>query len=222
MRDVVSPAIDERDQELCARAAWLYHGAGLTQGEVARRLGVPSVKAHRLIARANRLGFIHVSIDAPVAACVHLENELQRKFGLEQCVVAPELDDGPMPLRSLGLSGGRFLQLAIESGMHQVIGVGHGRTLAACVNHLSRMDIPDLKLVSLLGGMTRRYVTTPFDVIHRLAEKTNAAAYVLAAPLSGQYAGGSQSSARAARRRGRVRAWREVDPAPGRYRRDRR
>jgi len=183
MRDAVSATLDERDQELCARAAWLYHGAGLTQGEVARRLGVPSVKAHRLIARANRLGFIHVSIDAPVAACVHLENELQRKFGLEQCVVAPELDDGPLPLRSLGLSGGRFLQLAIESGMHQVIGVGHGRTLASCVNHLSRMDVPDLKLVSLLGGMTRRYVTTPFDVIHRLAEKTNAAAYVLPLPF---------------------------------------
>jgi DNA-binding transcriptional regulator LsrR (DeoR family) len=83
----------------------------------------------------------------------------------------------------LGLSGGRFLQLAIESGMHQVIGVGHGRTLASCVNHLSRMDVPDLKLVSLLGGMTRRYVTTPFDVIHRLAEKTNAAAYVLPLPF---------------------------------------
>jgi len=183
MRDVVSPALDERDQELCARAAWLYHGAGLTQGQVAKRLGVPSVKAHRLIARANRLGYIHVSVDAPVAACIDLEDALKRKFALEQCVVAPELDDGPLPLRSLGLSGGRFLQLAIESGAHQVIGVGHGRTLAACVNHLPRMDVPDLKLVSLLGGMTRRYVTTPFDVIHRLAEKTNAAVYVLPLPF---------------------------------------
>jgi DNA-binding transcriptional regulator LsrR (DeoR family) len=183
MRDVVSQPPDGPDEELCARAAWLYHGAGLTQGEVAKRLGVPSVKAHRLIARANRLGFIHVSIDAPVAACVDLENALRRKFGLEQCVVAPELDDSPLPLRSLGLSGGRFLQLAIESGTHRAIGVGHGRTLAACVSHLPRMDVPDLKLVSLLGGMTRRYVTTPFDVIHRLAEKTNAAAYVLPLPF---------------------------------------
>ena len=67
--------------------------------------------------------------------------------------------------------------------MHRVIGVGHGRTLAACVSHLLRMDVPELKLVSLLGGMTRRYVTTPFDVIHRLAEKTNAAAYVLPLPF---------------------------------------
>src|SRR6185437_15112797 len=122
MRDAVSPALNERDQELCARAAWLYHGAGLTQGEVARRLGVPSVKAHRLIARANRRGFVHVSIDAPVAACVALENALRRKFGLEQCVVAPELEDDSLPLRSLGLSGGRFLRLAIDSGRHAAIG----------------------------------------------------------------------------------------------------
>jgi DNA-binding transcriptional regulator LsrR (DeoR family) len=183
MRDVVSPALDERDQELCARAAWLYHGAGLTQGEVAKRLGVPSVKAHRLIARANRLGIVHISIDAPVAGCMDLEEALRRKFKLEHCLVAPELDDNPLPLRSLGLSGGRFLQLAIESGMHRVIGVGHGRTLAACVSHLPRMDVPNLELVSLLGGLTRRYVTTPFDVIHRLAEKTNASAYVLPLPF---------------------------------------
>ena len=183
MRDTVSPPLDDPDEELCARAAWLYHGAGLTQGEVAKRLGVPSVKAHRLIARANRLGFVHVSIDVPVAGCMDLENALRRKFKLEQCVVAPELDDDPLPLRTLGLSGGRFLRLAIESGKHAVIGVGHGRTLAACVSRLPRMDVPDLKLVSLLGGMTRRYVTTPFDVIHRLAEKTNAAAYVLPLPF---------------------------------------
>jgi DNA-binding transcriptional regulator LsrR (DeoR family) len=183
MRDVVSPPPDDPDEELCARAAWLYHGAGLTQGEVAKRLGVPSVKAHRLVARANRLGFVHVSIDAPVAGCMDLEDALRRKFKLEQCVVAPELEDDPLPLRSLGLSGGRFLRLAIDSGRHAAIGVGHGRTLAACVRHLPRMDVPDLKLVSLLGGMTRRYVTTPFDVIHRLAEKTNAAAYVLPLPF---------------------------------------
>ena len=64
-----------------------------------------------------------------------------------------------------------------------MIGVGHGRTLAACVSQLPRMDVPGLKLVSPLGGTTRRYVTTPFDVIHRLAEKTNAAAYVLPLPF---------------------------------------
>lgn len=179
----VPPPPAEAEAELCARAAWLYYGAGLTQGEIARRLNVPSVKAHRLVARANRLGLVRVSIDAPVASCMALEDELQRKYKLRQCVVAPEIDEDPLALRALALAGGRFLRLAIESKAHPVIGVGHGRTLAACVGVLPRMDAPDLKLVSLLGGITRRYVTTPFDVIHRLAERTNAAAYVLPLPF---------------------------------------
>jgi DNA-binding transcriptional regulator LsrR (DeoR family) len=180
--NVPRPTFDV-EEDLCARAAWLYYGAGLTQGEVAKRLNVPSVKAHRLVARANRLGLVRVSIDAPVASCMQLEDELQRKYGLRECVVAPEIDDDLLPLRTLGLAGGRYLRLAIESGTHAAIGVGHGRTLAACVGMLPRMDVPELKLVSLLGGMTRRYVTTPFDVIHRLAERTNAAAYVLPLPF---------------------------------------
>ncbi|MGA2412283.1 MAG: sugar-binding domain-containing protein, partial [Candidatus Binataceae bacterium] len=128
MRAVLRAASGDPDEELCARAAWLYYGAGLTQGEVAKRLSVPSVKAHRLVARANRLGLIHVSINAPVAACIQLEDALRGRFKLDQCLVAPEIDDDPLPLRSLGLSGGRFLRLAIESGVHPTIGVGHGRT----------------------------------------------------------------------------------------------
>ncbi len=85
---------------------------------------------------------------------------------------------GRWPWRADGSSGSQSRARPIAA-----IGVGHGRTLAACVGMLPRMDAPELKLVSLLGGMTRRYVTTPFDVIHRLAERTNAAAYVLPLPF---------------------------------------
>ena len=37
--------------------------------------------------------------------------------------------------------------------------------------------------MSLLGGLTRRFATTPFDVIHRLVERTGAEAYVLPLPF---------------------------------------
>lgn len=183
MRDVVTSPPGDADEDLCARAAWLYYGAGMTQGAVAKRLSIPSVKAHRLIARANRLGLVRVTIEAPISACIELEDAVRLKFGLDECLVAPEIDDDPMHLRSLGRVGGQFLKQQIESGAHAAIGVGHGRTLAACVANLPRMHAPKLKLVSLLGGMTQRYVTTPFDVIHRLAERTSAAAYVLPLPF---------------------------------------
>jgi DNA-binding transcriptional regulator LsrR (DeoR family) len=179
---VPTPPIDE-EAALCVRAAWLHYGAGLTQGEVAKRLQVPNLKAHRLIARANRLGLVHVSIDGEIAECVRLEDEIRQRYGVKMCEVAPDLDDEPLPLRTLSLAGSRYLRTSLESGEHQTIGFGHGRTLAACVSMLPKVNINGVKLVSLLGGLTRRYATTPFDVIHRLAERTGAEAYVLPLPF---------------------------------------
>ena len=182
--DLSTPrAPNSEEAELCVRAAWLHYGGGLTQGEVAKRLGIPSVKAHRLIARANRMGLVRVSIDGDIGECVRLEEALAQRFGLQFCEVSPDLDDEPLPLKTLAMAGSRYLRLALESGEHSVIGFGHGRTLAACVAMLPNMSVPQVKLVSLLGGLTRRYATTPFDVIHRLAERTGAEAYVLPLPF---------------------------------------
>jgi DNA-binding transcriptional regulator LsrR (DeoR family) len=171
------------DVDLCVRAAWLHYGAGLTQGQVAKRLRIPSLKAHRLIARANKEGLVRFSIDGDISECLRLEDAICRRFGVKFCEVCPDLDDEALPLQTLGMAGSRFLRLALESGEDKIIGFGHGRTLASCVSMLPKMNVRQVKLVSLLGGLTRRYSTTPFDVIHRLAERTSAEAYVLPLPF---------------------------------------
>ena len=179
----VSRAAFDEEADLCIRAAWLHYAGGLTQGEVAARLGVPNVKAHRLIARANKLGLVRVSVEGPISELVALETRLCEHFGLGFCQVAPDLDDEALPLRTLSLVGARYLSNALQSGEHAVIGFGHGRTLAACAAALPKLSTPGVKLVSLLGGLTRRFATTPFDVIHRLVERTGAEAYVLPLPF---------------------------------------
>jgi DNA-binding transcriptional regulator LsrR (DeoR family) len=173
----------DEEADLCIRAAWLHYGGGLTQGEVAARLGIPNVKAHRLIARANRMGLVRVEIDGEIGACIALEAQIANRYGLSYCQVAPDLDEEALPLKTLALAGSRYLKQQLLSREHKMIGFGHGRTLAACVGMLPRVNAPDIKLVSLLGGLSRRYATTPFDVIHRLAESTGAEAYVLPLPF---------------------------------------
>jgi DNA-binding transcriptional regulator LsrR (DeoR family) len=79
--------------------------------------------------------------------------------------------------------GARFLRLALEKGDDPVIGLGHGRTLAACINHLPRTKAGTTRFVSLLGGFTRKYAATPFDVINRVAERTDAETYVMPLPF---------------------------------------
>jgi DNA-binding transcriptional regulator LsrR (DeoR family) len=171
------------EESLAIRAAWLHYVGGMTQAAVAKRLGVPSVKAHRLIARAVAEGRVKVTIDGAMIDCVALENRLATRFGLEICEVAPDLDEDGIPFRALAMAAAGFLRREIERGEAQVIGLGHGRTLAAMVQQLPRLDAPGLKFVSLFGGLTRNYAANPHDVMHRIAEKTGALAYVMPVPF---------------------------------------
>jgi DNA-binding transcriptional regulator LsrR (DeoR family) len=176
------PIVDG-EASLATRAAWLYFAGGLTQSEVADRLNIQSTKAHRLIARASRDGMIRVFVEGPVAECVALENKLAQRFGLEFCRVAPDLGEGDLPLRALALEAASFLRQILERGDDNVIGVGHGRTLAAVVEQLPQTPARNVQFVSLLGGLTRKFAANPFDVIHRLAERTGAEAYLLPVPV---------------------------------------
>jgi DNA-binding transcriptional regulator LsrR (DeoR family) len=177
-----SPQVDE-EAALAARAAWLHFAGGKTQGEVAELLGVQSTKAHRLIARARADGLIRVFVEGPISGCIALEEKLKADWGLSFCEVVPNIDEGPLPLRTLGMAGARYLRHLIEDGRHAMIGMGHGRTLAAAVDLMPSVAARRTRFVSLLGGLTRRFAASPFDVIHRLAERTGAEAYVMPVPF---------------------------------------
>jgi DNA-binding transcriptional regulator LsrR (DeoR family) len=179
---VTTMRMDE-EAALAARAAWLHFAGGKTQGEVAEILGVQSTKAHRLIARARSEGLIRVFVEGPIAGCIALEEDLKQRFGLTQCEVLPNIDEGALPLRTLATAGARYLVNLIQSGRHKLIGIGHGRTLAASVDAMPTVPAGVTKFVSLLGGLTRRFAASPFDVIHRLAERTSAESYVMPVPF---------------------------------------
>ena len=157
-----APQVDE-EAALAARAAWLHFAGGLTQGEVAELLGVQSTKAHRLIAKARSEGLIRVFVEGPISGCIELEEKLKAMFGLQLCEVVPNIDEGPLPLKTLGMAGARYIRNLIEGGRHKLIGTGHGRTLAAAVDLMPSVAAKNTKFVSLLGGLTRRFAASPFD-----------------------------------------------------------
>ncbi|MDP5220972.1 sugar-binding domain-containing protein [Ruegeria sp. 2205SS24-7] len=172
------------DDELLARAAWLHFMGRLTQSEVAARLGISTTRAHRAIAKAQAGGMVHIVVNATSATCLEMENKLAETFELSMCRVAMDLPErGPIPLRSLGAAGGEWLTQVISSKAHNVVGVSHGRTIAAMVEQLGQTASTDTIFVSLLGGLTRSLAANPYDVIHRLAQKTGADAYLLPVPL---------------------------------------
>ncbi len=183
MNHITSDLHVDEEAALAARAAWLHFAGGKTQGEVAEVLGVQSTKAHRLIAKARNEGLIRVFVEGPIAGCIEHEEQLKLLYGLSLCEVVPNIDEGSLPLRTLGTAGARYLRNLIEGGQHSLIGIGHGRTLATAVEMMPSVAAGKVKFVSLLGGLTRRFAASPFDVIHRLAERTGAESYVMPVPF---------------------------------------
>lgn len=173
----------DSEDSLAIRAAWLHYAGGLTQSAVAKRLGVANLKAHRLITRANQAGAIKVTIDGDILECVALEDRLSERFGLSFCEVAPDLYEDGLPVRALGMAGATYLRRVLKGGAYDVIGLGHGRTMAAMVHELPRIETNGIEFVSLLGGLTRNYAANPHDVMHRMADKTGATAYVMPVPF---------------------------------------
>ncbi|MBD0864198.1 MAG: sugar-binding transcriptional regulator [Rhodobacteraceae bacterium] len=177
-------ARQNEDEDLIARAAWLHFVGGLTQGKVAARLGVSMTRAHRAIAKAQASGIVHIFVSAAPVTCLQMEDKLAETYGLSMCRVAMELAEaGPIPLKSLGAAGGDWLTRVIASKTHQVIGVSHGRTIAAMVEQLGLTKRIDTTFVSISGGLTQSLAANPYDVIHRLAQKTGADAYLMPVPL---------------------------------------
>ena len=66
------------DLRLLVRAATMYHLEGLTQAEIAARLGVSRPTAGRLVARARAQGLVQVTVSAPphLSASIHTDVEL--------------------------------------------------------------------------------------------------------------------------------------------------
>ena len=176
----------ENDRSLEIRAAWLAYVGGHTQEQVAQRLGVSRVKAHRLLAAAGTHGIVQFSVEGAPTGCLTLEEKLCQAFALAQCTVIPSVDaqgSGEGEIRSLGLACARHLARELESAQHRTVGVGHGRTLAATVESLPRLQLPQTRFVSLLGSLTRRSAANPYDVISALAQRTGSECYFLPVPF---------------------------------------
>lgn len=169
--------------DLLARIAWLYYIEGLTQNEVAERLRTSRLRINRLLARCHREGVVRITIHSPHLGCLELERGLTRRFGLKRAMVVPSPVDPGLTQDMVGAAIGHYLNNALQPGMR--LGMVTGRTLYGALRTLRPREIPDLEIVSLVGGLTRRARALPYEVGHRLAELFGASCYYVPAP---QYA----------------------------------
>ena len=186
------PDASELDLSLAIRAAWLSYIGGRTQGQIAERLNISQAKVHRLIAEALKQGLVKVFVQGEPADCLALEDALSRQFGLQRCIVAPDLGtadlaqgdatDAHQIFAAIGSAAARLLHQELACGSVKVVGVGKGRSLAAMVDRLPSIRRSDLRIVSVSGSLTRSLAANPLDIVLRLAGHTGGEGYFLPVP----------------------------------------
>lgn len=175
--------IDERPNDLAARAGWMYYLGGLTQNQIAVELNVSRQRAQRLVSRAMADGLIKVRLEHPIASCLALEHDLMQRFGLQFARVAPMLPDGIDPLKSVAPLAAKLVERFISSQEPLVISLGTGRTLRAVVSEVTEMDGAAHKIVSLIGNVAPDGSASVYEVILRLADRVRTRHYPMALPV---------------------------------------
>ncbi len=189
-----SPAGGAPPEELrlALRAASLYYLDGLTQAEVAERLGVSRPTAGRLVARAKAKGLVRIEVVVPPDQrdALHADDEaaLEEAFGLTEAVVIGGSIDQAGPLdnaatwTSVGRAAARLLTRRLATS--DTVGFTWGPETVAVAAALPTGVASCRAIVQLDGAMTTvKYQTGTEYVLGRCAEQLQASMVRLAAPL---------------------------------------
>ncbi|PZN11217.1 MAG: DNA-binding transcriptional regulator [Bacillota bacterium] len=173
---------DDRTTELLVRCAWLYYEEGLTQQEIAHRLGVSRLRVNRLLKQARETGIVHITIQHPGVRLAELEGRLIHHFRIPRAVVIPTPVDGAQLKRVLGKAAATYLERALRPG--DCLGVTWGTTLLEVAQQLTPRVVSDLRVVQITGGLTPDLgEINPFDIARRVADAFGARCFYLYAPM---------------------------------------
>ena len=170
--------------------AWACYTEGLTQQQVAQKLGATRLRVNQSLSLACKRGLVRITFNTAFAACAELEEALTKQYGLTQASVAPAPQDALDVQMLVGAALGNLLSELLADPTIKRFGMCLGNTLNLAARFVAALDRPDLEIMSVMGGLTRGSDLNSFKITTRLADVLGAQHSYFTAPL---YAGSAQS-----------------------------
>ncbi len=139
---------DDKDAQ-AIDAAKLYYNNGLSQAEVAARLGLSRPTVSKLLQHALERGFVTITIHDPREAGDILTEQLCARFQLADARVVT-VPAGGSTVTELGGAGAALLEELVADGMK--VGISWGETMASVAGHLRHRPLEGVQIVQLKGG----------------------------------------------------------------------
>lgn len=122
----MTEAVTWSQAELMTKVARLSVEQGLRQAEIGRKLNLSQATVSRLLSRARDAGILRVHVVPPHGVHADVEDEIQRRFGLDDVVVVDTAPPGVDAASDLGARAAEYLQATL--GGEGAIGVSSWST----------------------------------------------------------------------------------------------
>ena len=171
--------LSERD---ILKICYLYYQEEKTQEEISRFFGVSRFKISRLLKEARTRGLVSITINDPRGDLTEMEIKLAKKFDLDQAIVVSlnEFSEKSV-LDQVGEVAARYLNQIV--GLYKVFGVTWGFTVYHVVSNLRPVEVRELTLVQIGGGLGTIEGTDNNMLTMMLGQKLGAKAHVIPAPV---------------------------------------
>ncbi|MEA3336699.1 MAG: sugar-binding transcriptional regulator [Chloroflexota bacterium] len=173
----------DNDSRLLTKIATLYYNNGLTQAQIAQRLGLSRQTIGRRLEAACAQGIVEIHIRSPLLYVTELENQIEQTFNLaEVIVISPAADTEEALKEALGQACAEFLRRRV--GPDQVIAVSWSSTVLECAERLQPTEPRRVTVVQMNGSMDRTtYSTRAEYIIDRIARAFGGRGVPLVAPM---------------------------------------
>ncbi|MCB8819906.1 sugar-binding transcriptional regulator [Microvirga rosea] len=182
--------MNQSDEQIEARVAWLYFMEGLTQADIAEKLGMTRLRVNRMLVEARTSGLVSITLNSRFSSCTALEQKLVRDLGLKAAIIIPTPQDPALIPVLIGQATGEYLSHHLSETNVKGLGLGWGATLRETIRNMRTGRYPDLCVNSMMGGLTHGLELNTFETASGLANRLNAQCQYLAAPI---YAGSPES-----------------------------
>lgn len=172
----------QTDHSILAHAALLYYGEGLTQSEVAVRMGVSRATIVGYLRQARERQIVDIRIDGEAFAQSDLARRLKTKFGLEDVYLAPGFaeDDAETATKRAASVAATALSYLLAPGDR--LGVAWGETIQQLAFDFPVTPVKDLRVYQMIGAMRSRHLLSAESCSIEIARRTGAACQTLHVP----------------------------------------
>lgn len=178
-------AFSDKDAQL-ANIALLYYGEGLTQGEIAQRMGVSRPTVVNMLRECRERGIVEIRVDGEVLAASNLSRQLCDRFDLMDAYVSHSraAGSGEVERHESLMQLARVAAMAVTDIVRSgdTVGVAWGETIKAVSSVMTSVRMDDVTVCQMIGSMVSDRVPASEDCAIKIANSLGAQCFTLHAP----------------------------------------